>query len=276
MTFSLLQMASIVLVAAGAGLFGAVLGVGGGIFVIPFLVLVLHVPMHNAVAASICMVVATSSAAASVNVGKGFVNLKLGMSLETFTVLGAMVGGLLAGHLRGPVLMAVFGVVLIPISYLMILRIPTRREVEEGGDVGRLGGTYYDPNEGRTIRYRIRRLPAALGISLLAGGVSGLLGLGGGIFKVPAMNLFCGVPMKAATTTSNFMIGVTAAGSAFLYLGRGEVHPLLAGAAVLGVLMGSLGGAWATPFLRGASIRRAFGVFVLVTAVQMLWRAYHA
>jgi len=227
MTFSLLQLFSIILVAAGAGLFGAVLGVGGGIFVIPFLVLVLHVPMHNAVAASICMVVATSSAAASVNVGKGFVNLKLGMTLETFTVLGAMVGGVAAGHLKGPTLMAAFGAVLIPISYLMIRRLPSRKEVAKGGDVGRLGGIYFDPVEGRTIRYRIRRLPAALGISLLAGGVSGLLGLGGGIFKVPAMNLFCGVPMKAATTTSNFMIGVTAAGSAFLYLGRGEVHPLL-------------------------------------------------
>lgn len=276
MTFSLLQILSILMVSAGAGLFGAVLGVGGGIFVIPFLVLVLHVPMHNAVAASICMVVATSSAAASVNVGKGFVNLKLGMSLETFTVLGAMVGGLAAGHLRGPTLMATFGAVLIPISYLMILKIPTRREVAEGTDVGRLGGAYYDPTEGRTIRYSVRRVPAAFGISLLAGAVSGLLGLGGGIFKVPAMNLFCGVPMKAATTTSNFMIGVTAAGSAFLYLGRGEVHPLLAGAAVLGVLLGSIGGAWATPYLKGALIRRAFGLFVLLTALQMLWRAVHA
>jgi uncharacterized membrane protein YfcA len=275
MTFSLLQLLSIILVAAGAGLFGAVLGVGGGIFVIPYLVLVLHVPMHNAVAASICMVVATSSAAASVNVGKGFVNLKLGMSLETFTVLGAMVGGVVAGRLKGPTLMAAFGLVLIPISYLMIKKLPSRPEVAEGGDVGRLGGVYFDPVEGRTVRYRIRLLPTAMGISLLAGGVSGLLGLGGGIFKVPAMNLLCGVPMKAATTTSNFMIGVTAAGSAFLYLGRGEVHPLLASAAVLGVLAGSLGGAWATPFLRGALLRRAFGLFVMATAIQMLWRATH-
>lgn len=275
MTFSLLQLLSVVAVAAGAGLFGAVLGVGGGIFVIPFLVLVLGVPMHNAVAASICMVVATSSAAASVNVGKGFVNLKLGMSLEIFTVLGAMAGGVVAGHLDGPTLMGVFGAVLIPISYLMVKTLPARPEIAEGSSLGRLGGEYFDPVEARTVRYRIHKVPAVLGVSLLAGVISGLLGLGGGIFKVPAMNLLCGVPMKAATTTSNFMIGVTAAGSAFLYLGRGEVHPLLAGGAVLGVLAGSTGGAWATPYLRGATLRRAFGLFVLVTAAQMLWRATH-
>ena len=181
------------------------------------------------------------------------------MTLEIATTIGAILGGLSAGWLSARVLETLFGLLLLPTATLMWLG---RTEKGENGEplseqttlpethadrasldnATSLGGCYYDEGERQFVRYRVRRLGPGLGISCLAGGVSGLLGVGGGIFKVPALHLLCDVPIKAAAATSNFMIGVTAAASAFLYYGRGEVRPALTAATVLGVLAGS---AWA-------------------------------
>jgi uncharacterized protein len=138
---------------------------------------------------------------------------------------------------------------------------------------GRLDAEFYDPAIGQTVSYHVQRLPVGLGVSGFAGAVSGMLGVGGGIFKVPALHLFCGIPMKAAAATSNFMIGVTGAASAFLYYRRGDMDAVVTCTVALGVLAGSLAGTRANQKLKDASVRRVFAVLLLALAAQMIRRA---
>jgi uncharacterized membrane protein YfcA len=283
-----------VLAGAGTGVLGAMLGVGGGVFLIPVLVIGFGVHMHHAVATSIFSVIATSSAVASTNVERGTANMRLGMTLEIATALGGIVGGFLAGWLKPEILEGLFAVVVVPVALLMW----RGRRGEEGPEIplkpkpalvpvsalgsdaetvdpelGELGARYYDDFERREISYRVKRIWAGMGISFVAGNLSGLLGIGGGVFKVPALNLLCGVPIKAAAATSNFMIGVTAAASATLYFRRGEVRPALTAAVVLGVLAGSALGSLVNRRVHGATIRRLFAVLLLAVAVNMFYRA---
>jgi uncharacterized protein len=279
----------VVLAGAITGVLGAMLGTGGGVFLIPILVLVLGMPMHYAVATSLVSVIATSCAAASTNVERGTANIRLGMTLEIATALGGITGGLTARWLPTRTLEGLFALVLLPTAYLMWRGRtedaaepdgpgPSSAGVPEldarGGEYGALGGRYFDESEGRTVAYRVERLWAGLGISFLAGNLSGLLGIGGGTFKVPALHLLCRVPIKAAAATSNFMIGVTAAASAFLYYGRGEVRPALTSAAVLGVLAGSAAGSVLNRHVRGGLVRTLFAVLLIAVALQMFYRAF--
>jgi uncharacterized membrane protein YfcA len=288
-----LNFLGIVLAGALTGLLGAILGTGGGVLLVPALVLGLGVPMHYVVATSIVSVIATSSAVASTNVERGTANMRLGMTLEVATALGAIVGGLAAGWLSARTLEGLFALVLLPTAVLMWRGRTEHGEAAEAGDEvdaaplterdvpveqpdgspGVLGGCYYDETEGRVVSYRVRRHWAGLGISFLAGNLSGLLGIGGGVFKVPALHLLCGVPIRAAAATSNFMIGVTAAASAFLYYGRGEVRPALTAAVVLGVLAGSAAGSALNRRVRGGAVRRLFALLLVAVAAQMLYRA---
>ncbi len=265
-------------IGAGSGIAGAILGTGGGVFLIPVLVLVFGLPIHFAVGTSILCVIATSSAVASVNVERGTANMRLGMTLEIGTSLGAISGGLLAAWMSAPILETIFAVVLLPTAALMwrgrketapdaIAPLP-----EQSDSTGVLGAKFHDPQLGREVIYRVQRLWAGFGISLVAGIMSGLLGIGGGVFKVPALVLFCGVPIRAAAATSNFMIGVTAAASAFLYFGRGEVQPLITTAVVLGVLAGSAVGSYFNRFVGGRIIERTFAVLLVAVALEMLIR----
>jgi uncharacterized membrane protein YfcA len=270
------------------GVMGAILGTGGGVFLIPVLVLLLDVPMHYAVATSLVSVIATSSAVASTNVERGTANMRLGMTLEIATALGAIAGGLTAGWLAPRTLEGLFAVVLVPTAYFMwrgrTEQAVTRAEgpgaaeaSPEPGHVdalGALGGHYLDESEGRTVVYRVERLWVGLGISFLAGNLSGLLGIGGGTFKVPALHLICRVPIKAAAATSNFMIGVTAASSAFLYYGRGELRAALTTATVLGVLAGSSLGTFWNRRLRGSLVRKFFAALLVAVSAQMLYRSF--
>ncbi len=274
----------IALAGMATGVMGAILGTGGGVFLIPVLVLCLGVPMHYAVATSLVSVIATSSAVASANVERGMANMRLGMTLEIATSIGAILGGFAASWLSSHVLEGLFGLVLVPVAVLMW---QGRVESEFGEqpnanqsppseipeDLGILGGRYYDDQEQRLVPYRVRRLGAGLVASSFAGAVSGLLGIGGGIFKVPALHLLCNIPIKAAAATSNFMIGVTAAASAFLYYGRGEVRPVLTATAMLGVLLGSALGSSLNRRIRPSLVRRLFALLLLVVAGQMLYRA---
>ena len=268
----LLTAALLVLAGAATGAAGAILGIGGGVLLIPILVIGFGVPIHVAVATSLLCVIATSSAVASTNVEIGTANMRLGMTLELATALGAIAGGLTAGFLAPRVLQALFSVLLVPTSILMWRG---RREVAstESLDTGALGGRYVDAAEGREVVYGVRRLGGGMGVSFAAGGVSGLLGIGGGVFKVPALHLLCGVPMKAAAATSNFMIGVTAAASAFLYYGRGQVDLELTAVAVVGILLGSVVGSAVNVRVRGRSVQRLFAVLLVAVAVQMAYRA---
>jgi uncharacterized membrane protein YfcA len=277
MNLTPVELVAVGLAGVGTGLIGAVLGTGGGVFLVPVLVIGLGLPVHHAVATSIMTVIATSSVAASANVERGTANMRLGMTLEVATALGGIAGGLTAAVVAPRALEALFAVVLLPTAAFMWRRVGPEAEPNELGgpvpvDRGELGASYVDAATGRRVVYRVRRLWAGLGVSFVAGNLSGLLGIGGGVFKVPALHLLCGVPIKAAAATSNFMIGVTAAASAFLYFGRGEVRPGTTAAAVLGVLAGSAAGSAVSPRLGGGLVRKLFAVMLGAVAVRMLIR----
>ena len=242
--------------------------------------------MHYAIATSIVSVIATSSAVASANVERGTANMRLGMTLECGTALGAIFGGVLAGALSAKLLERLFALVLVPTAWFMWkgrvepvkIAKPEEAVVPERSMnairwTERLDGTIIEDSTGKSVAYHVRRLWAGLLISLLAGAFSGLLGIGGGVFKVPALHLLCGVPMKAAAATSNFMIGVTAAASAFLYFGRGEVRPALTSSIVLGVLAGSWVGSLMNRRINSTFLRRAFAVLLTLVAAQMAVRS---
>jgi uncharacterized membrane protein YfcA len=255
---------------AAARTLGALVGLGGGIIVVPVLSLFLGVPIHLAVAASLVAVVATSSVAAIGYVRDEISNLRLGMTLETATTAGAIAGGLLAAHLRREVLSGVFAAFLLANAAWLVFK-QTRKEkaAPDARELGALGGRYYDPALKREVSYRVERLPVGLAGSALAGAVSGMLGIGGGPIKVPLMTSAMGVPMKAAAATSNFMIGVTACASATLYYSRGLVSPAVAVPVALGVAAGAFAGSRLAPRVHGSTLSRVLAAVLAVLAVQM-------
>lgn len=257
-----------------AGLIGALFGLGGGILIVPILAVWFAVPMHTAIATSLLCGIATSSAAASRNIRLGMANVRLGLLLEPWTVAGAIVGGLVAHMLPGVTLMKIFGACIIAMAIPMAKGLRESGTGEETPAPGILDGRYYDGAIDREVRYSVERLPYAMGISSFAGVISGLLGVGGGIIQVPALTLLCRLPMKAATATSNFMIGVTAVASALIYYGRGYVSAPLAAACVIGVFVGSRAGVSLSAKIHGESIRKAFALVMVVIGVRLLVKAY--
>jgi uncharacterized membrane protein YfcA len=223
-----------------AGGLGALLGIGGGVFLVPFLHLALGFPLKSAAAISLATVIATSSSVSAGRAGEQLINLRFGMVLEVATVAGSLMGGLTAQMLAETTLQRLFGLVGIVVALAMLGRLGRRNVIlDPGVDPGRLGGRFHDAESGRTVTYRIKRLPVALLASFAAGNVSSLLGIGGGVIKVPVLNACCGVPLRAAAATSALMIGVTATTGAIIYYGRGDLSPLAAAPAVLGVQLGS-------------------------------------
>jgi hypothetical protein len=269
------------LVGVAAGWLGALVGIGGGIIIVPALVLGFGVDFQVAVATSLIAVIATSTTAGSVYVGMGLANMRLGMTLEVATTIGGVAGGLAATVLSASLLGGVFSVVMLATSLLMLrgARRPPERLVEPS-EVGALGweepgtlaGAYFDHNRGGMVRYRVTRLPVGSMVSFLAGGLSGMLGVGGGFLKVPAMNLGMGVPIKVAAATSNFMIGVTAVASLFIYFARGFVQPLLAAPLALGVVAGSWAGTRTSDKAQPAMLKRVLAAILVLVAIQMALR----
>lgn len=258
----------LVMTGAATGLVGSLLGLGGGVFLVPILTLAMGVPIRAAVAASLLSVIATASASATVNLRRGLVNIRLGLVLEVATSLGGLAGGLAAAHLSQRQLFLTFAITLMVMGVAMARRSGQRNVIADlGVDPGSLGGRLMEA--GASYVYRVRRLPLALGASVVAGTVSGLLGLGGGIVKVPVLNAFCGVPMRVAAATSTFMIGVTAATSAFLYFGRGDLNLPLTAAIALGALPGSLLGARFSDRFGARSLKLLMAVVLILVAVRM-------
>jgi uncharacterized protein len=244
---------------AVAGALGIALGLGGGIFLVPFLTLVLGFPLKSAAAISLTTVIATSSAVTAQRAGNQLINLRVGMVLEAATTVGSLLGGITAQFVAESVLQRLFGVVAIAVAAVVLGRVNKRNVIlDPTVDPGRLGGRFYEEESGVVVSYRVKRLPLALFASFIAGNVSSLLGIGGGIIKVPVLNSWCGMPLRAAAATSALMIGVTATGGAIIYYGRGDLQPLLAAPAVLGVQVGS----W-------AGVRLAYGASVKWLKVLM-------
>jgi uncharacterized membrane protein YfcA len=224
---------------AVAGMLGGMLGLGGGVFLVPVLVQGLGVPMPQAVAVSLTTVIATSNAVSATASSRSAINMRLGFLLELATAGGGLIGSLVATMVTTRALMITFSVVMTAMGVLTFLRRDHRNILPADADPGSWGGRFFDEQTGRVVSYRITRMPLAIVTSFAAGTLSTLLGLGGGVIKVPILNAWCGVPMRVASATSAFMIGVTATSGALVYLGRGLLLPSLAAAAVLGVRVGS-------------------------------------
>jgi uncharacterized membrane protein YfcA len=255
-----------------AGLLGSLVGVGGGIIVVPALTLLMGVSIQRAIAASIVAVIATSSGAAATYVSERLTNMRLGMLLEIATVTGALTGAYLAAVVPGRALFIIFALVLAYTAWSMLRpRGPSTQPVPDPlADRLRLHGSFFDRSLGLEVPYRVFRTRLGLAVSYVAGVASGLLGIGGGIFKVPAMNLAMGIPIKACTATSNFMIGVTAATSAAVYFMRGEVLPFVAAPVAVGVLLGARTGAGLLSGMKNRSIVLIFVAVLAVSAFKML------
>lgn len=255
-----------------AGFLGALTGLGGGIIITPLLTLVFGINIRYAVGATLVSVIATSSGAAAAYVKEGFSNIRIGMFLEIATTVGAVVGASFAARLPTTTIAVIFGIVLLYSAYVSS-RSP--REAAGDGRPDRLAGllrmdsSYPTPDGPKS--YHVHAVPAGFGLMFGAGVLSGLLGIGSGALKVIAMDRAMRLPFKVSTTTSNFMIGVTAAASAGVYLRRGYIDPGLAMPVMLGVLAGSIMGARVLAGARTRVLRLIFGIVVALLAVEMIY-----
>ncbi len=264
------------LASIAAGLVGSLVGLGGGVLLVPLLTVGFGMDFRLAVGSSIVSVIATSSGTAAAHLRDRLANLRVGVLLEPATAAGALTGAFLAPHLRAEWLFLLFGAV------LLLSVVPTASKLEEEVPQGvvsdrlaswlRLPSAYPDPETGHLIPYGVSRVPVGLGMMYVAGVVSGLLGIGSGALNVLAMDVAMRLPMKVGTATSNFMIGVTAAASAGIYFWRGDVPPLVAAPVALGVLVGATAGARMLPRLANRTVRRVFLVVLVLVAVRMILR----
>lgn len=257
-----------------AGFLGSLLGLGGGIIVVPVLTLVFHVDIRYAIAASLMSIVATSSSAAASFLRDHLTNVRLAVFLEVGTVTGAVTGYLLARAVSGKALFLLFGGILLFSAFAMLRK---REDANAASDhpwsrALRLAGSYPDAAGGGRTRYLVEKVPLGLAAMYGAGVLSALLGIGSGIFKVLAMDGAMKLPMKVSSATSNFMIGVTASASAGAYLLHGDVKPQIAGPVSVGIIVGSWFGARAMVHMPSAIIRRIFVVVLTVVSVQMILR----
>jgi uncharacterized protein len=266
-----------VLVAMGsfvAGLLGSLTGLGGGVVLVPLLTIFFKVDIRYAIGASLVSVIATSSGAASAYVKEGFSNIRIGMFLEIATTLGALCGAFLAAVVPTKALAIIFGLVLLYSAYLA--RKPRTREQrnlppDPLATKLKLNGDF-PSEEGGLRHYNVQRVPAGFSLMFGAGTLSGLLGIGSGAVKVLAMDQTMKMPFKVSTTTSNFMIGVTAAASAGVYLARGYIDPGLAMPVMLGVLAGSLLGARILVKAETRVLRLIFSLVIVVLGAQMIYK----
>lgn len=268
-----ISMLAVLLFGVFAGGLGAMLGLGGGVLMVIFLILAINVPPHEAVALSLLAVIASSSMGGSVYVRDRMTNLRLAMVLETCTVTGAVLGAYFALIL--PIifteLVLAFAIL---ISALLMLKSPRTEVVVPPRRRGvKIWGEYYDAQRKAEVAYQPIRMRLGLFISFLAGSLSGIAGIGGGIIKVPIMNLLMKVPVKAAAATSNFMVGVTAAASAFVYLTGGFVDPYAAVPTVLGIMVGAYIGTRVLVRAESIIVKRVLGAVLILFSFVLLLRA---
>ncbi len=262
------------LTALAAGFIGALTGLGGGVVIVPVLALLFHVDIRYAIGASLISVIATSSGAASAYVKEGYTNLRIGMFLEIATSLGALLGAFIAAKISTAAVGFVFGLVLLYSAWLSSRPRPEDHAAdspEYWAAKLKLDAAY--PGSNGPEAYHVHAVPFGFSMMFMAGAISGLLGIGSGAFKVLAMDRVMRIPFKVSTTTSNFMIGVTAAASAGVYLNRGYIDPGLSMPVLLGVLAGALAGTRVLVRARTRRLRELFSVVILVLAAEMLYNS---
>jgi len=263
----------VIIGSVSAGMLGALTGLGGGMVIVPMLTLLFHVDLRYAIGASLVSVIATSSGAAAAYVKEGYTNVRVGMLLEIATTLGALGGAYLAGRIGTGAIAVIFAVVLLYYAYRSTKPLTEHVSAENDDPLSRrlrLASTY--PTAHGLQRYGVQNVPAGFGLMALAGVLSGLLGIGSGALKVLAMDQLMHLPFKVSTTTSNFMIGVTAAASAGIYLSRGYIDPALALPVMLGVLAGALVGARILAHANARVLRRIFAVVIVALALEMAYK----
>lgn len=267
---------SLGLISVAAGLFGSLVGIGGGIIIVPILTLLYHVDIRLAIGASILSVIATSSGAAVTYVRERLTNLRAGMFLEIGTTIGAVVGAYITTLITGNVLFILFAIVLIYSTLAMFHNRYHEAVLTTSNDAlanyFHLHGSYYDQNEHREISYKITNTKLGLVLMYIAGMISALLGVGSGALKVPAMDIAMHMPIKASAATSDFMIGVTAAASAAAYFARGQINPIIAAPIALGVLVGAIIGSRLLNRITPRYIQNLFILALVVVAIEMLQR----
>ncbi len=270
---TILLLTVIILIGAYfAGLLGSLTGLGGGIVIIPLLTLVLHVDIHYAIGASLVSVIATSSGSAAAYVKEGITNMRLGMFLEIATTLGAVGGAFLSAYIPAHYIAIIFGVILI-FSAIMSLKKKNMQADPTSSKTAQflnLGSTY--PDQGQAVTYGVHNVFGGFGLMSFAGMISGLLGIGSGSLKVIAMDKVMRIPFKVSTTTSNFMMGVTAAASAVVYLQRGYIDPGLSMPVVLGVVLGAMTGSKILVKAKSKSLKIVFAVVISLLAIQMIYK----
>lgn len=265
----------------GTGLFaalvGSMLGVGGGFIIVPILTLFAHLPIKAAIGSSLIAIVANASIAASRYLRLKFTNIKLGLLMCCATVPGAIVGGLLAGIFAPAILSALFGLVQLYVAYSMVTRQDISPQANESFVLNNTDtlntATYYDRTMSKFVDYRIARIPQGLCGSFLAGALSSLLGIGGGIVQVPVMSIIMTVPVKVAIGTSTFIMTLTTAVGALVYYYQGYIQPFVIAPLLLGIVPGALLGTALTERIETTKLRRAFGILLLVTAILMFLKA---
>ncbi|WP_295716761.1 sulfite exporter TauE/SafE family protein [Mucilaginibacter sp.] len=270
LTFTLILLAGAYL----AGLVGSLTGLGGGVVIIPLLTLVFHVDIRYAIGAALLASIATSSGAASAYVKEGITNIRLGMFLEIATTIGAVIGAFIAVYMPTNAIAVIFGIVLI-FSAAMSLRKKNQLALPVGSKFShllKLNGSY--PTKDGDVTYELNNVGGGFSIMAAAGVLSGLLGIGSGALKVLAMDTVMHVPFKVSTTTSNFMIGVTAAASAVIYLQRGYMDPGIAFPVMLGVLGGAFTGSKLLSRMDPKVLRLIFCVAITFVALEMIYNGY--
>lgn len=240
------------------GILGALLGLGGGIFLVPALTLIFHLPIRISVGTSLVGVIATSAGVASIAPRGRGADVALALRLEVFTAAGAIAGGIIAGSVSPDTLHVLFAmIVFLTAAYILY------KALHPGGML---------PERLFRKGYQVHHWPAGVTVSTFAGMTSGLMGVGGGFIKVPVMHTIMGVPLGTATATSNFMVGITASASIFVYYGRGDIYPLIAVPTAIGVFAGAMVGVYILPRIRVAWLRFALIGLLILIGVRMLWQ----
>jgi uncharacterized membrane protein YfcA len=276
---SLIWLSEIAGASLAGGIVGSISGLGGGTVIVPVLTILMHIPIEQAIAASIVSVIAVSSGAGSVYVKDRITNVRIAMFLEISTAAGALLGaGYFVDHINPGALYILFGalllVSLIPIFGKLGEELPQNVQNDRLASALRLNGSYLDKHLGRNIPYQVTGVPWAVGIMFAAGIISGVLGIGAGVVKVIAHEVAMKVPTKVSTATSNFMIGVTAAAGAGVYLRRGQVLPYMVVPVAIFVLIGAFLGTIIMEKLSNSLLRKIFALILAVVGIQMLLRGF--
>ncbi len=250
----MLTIALVTAVGIVSGILGGILGLGGGVFLVPALVMLFHTPMHVAVGTSLVGVIATSTGVAALSSEEISPDVPLALRFEIATTLGAVGGSVLAGFLSSNTLSVIFGLMVVGVGVYTMLK-----SEHPGAQEGAVTG-----------EYEVHNWPLGLGMGTVAGGLAGMLGVGGGFIKVPVMYTVMGVPIRIATVTSHLMVGITAAASVFVYYARGDVHPLVAAPAAIGMFAGAGVGAFVARKMHVSWIKTALVVFLFLIGLEML------